>query len=57
VLAWQREIASRWQDLRFGRVAIESRDGDHRYEVELHLGSLRPEDVQTPRAGHSGVLA
>jgi starch phosphorylase len=46
LVLWQHEIAGQWRDLRFGQVLIESRQGKYFYTIQLHLGRLKPDDVQ-----------
>jgi len=46
LLAWQQAIASQWHDLRFGSVAFERRNGKYFYSVQVHLGGIKPDDVQ-----------
>ena len=42
----QCELISRWPSLRFGPVAIESRDGKYLYTVQVSLGQINPDDVE-----------
>jgi starch phosphorylase len=42
----KREIASQWQDLRFGPVAVDHHDGNYSYSVQVQLGRIEPDDVQ-----------
>lgn len=46
LLAWQRGISSRWHDVRFGPVAIDSREGKYFFSVLVHLGSVEPDDIR-----------
>jgi starch phosphorylase len=46
LLEWQRAIASQWQDLYFGSVAFQLRDGKYFYSVQVHLGGIKPDEVQ-----------
>jgi starch phosphorylase len=45
LVAWQREIAARWNP-RFGSVVIDRRDGHYFYSVHVDLGALKPHEVQ-----------
>jgi len=45
VADWQSRLSAHWQSLRFGRFHVESRTGEHRFETEIHLGALAPDDV------------
>ena len=46
IASWRRSLDVHWHELRFGRVDVESRDGQHAFAVDLHLGELDPEDVR-----------
>jgi starch phosphorylase len=46
LLAWQRDIASRWPEIHFGSVTVGQRDGKYIYRVQVHLGSIKPDDVE-----------
>jgi starch phosphorylase len=46
IAQWRRALDAHWAALRFGRVHVETHDGQHVFEVEVHLGELGPEDVQ-----------
>jgi len=46
VLAWQREIARRWKDIRFGELKVDTQDGEMLFEVEVYLGGLDPDAVR-----------
>ena len=46
IAQWRRALDEHWPALRFGRVNVETHDGEHRFEVEVHLGELGPDDVQ-----------
>lgn len=45
LLEWRRRLAQHWGEVRFGQVTVESRDGEHRFTVEVRLGGLVPEMV------------
>jgi glycogen phosphorylase len=46
ILKWQQEIAAHWGQLRFGSVKVETRGGEHAFEVQLYLDDLDPDAVQ-----------
>jgi glycogen phosphorylase len=46
LLAWQQDIASRWTDIRFESVTVDRRDGKYFYRVQVHLGSIKPDEVE-----------
>jgi starch phosphorylase len=59
VLLWQRDIASHWHTLRFGAVAVETRDGWHHFRVQVFPGSMKPDEFRVriyadPVAGPGG---
>jgi starch phosphorylase len=43
---WQRELKKKWPQLSFGALRVETSGGQHRFEVELMLNSLDPEDIR-----------
>jgi starch phosphorylase len=46
VLQWQRCIARQWSTLRFGNVAVETRNGQHRFQVQIIPGGLYPDQFK-----------
>ena len=46
LLAWQQDIASRWPDIRFESVTVDRQDGKYFYRVQVHLGNIKPDDVE-----------
>ncbi|MBZ5623919.1 MAG: alpha-glucan family phosphorylase [Acidobacteriia bacterium] len=45
LLAWQREIAAHWRDVRFGAVEVFSAEREHRFGVQVYLDRVNPESV------------
>ncbi|MGH8198806.1 MAG: alpha-glucan family phosphorylase [Steroidobacteraceae bacterium] len=45
IAEWLATLEKRWRELKFGPVRAETRAGQHRFEVLLHLGELDPEAV------------
>ena len=45
IAEWLRAIEEEWRDLRFGDVKVETRAGQHRFEIPLYLGKLDPGSV------------
>ena len=43
---WQRALTHNWPALRFGKVSVETQDGEHGFEVEVDLAELDPEAVR-----------
>lgn len=46
LLQWQQNIAQYWNKMHFGRVSIETHDGQHFFQVEVFPGGLGPEEVR-----------
>jgi hypothetical protein len=47
VVGWARAISSHWQDVHFGSVTVAARDGQYFFDVQIHLGRVKPGDVRT----------
>ncbi len=43
---WLAALEYNWPQVRFGRVAVESRDGRHFFSAAVYLGALRPQSVR-----------
>jgi starch phosphorylase len=46
LLQWQRSIADQWSTVSFGKVTVETKDGQHRFEVPVVLGELHPDQFR-----------
>ena len=46
LVAWEQKIAAHWHEVRFGRMRVETLDGEHHFDVEVALGGLTPNDVR-----------
>jgi starch phosphorylase len=46
MVAWQRRLKEKWAALRFGEVKIETRGGQHAFEVQVWLDDLEPKAVR-----------
>jgi starch phosphorylase len=46
MVAWQHRLKEKWAALRFGEVKIETRDGQHAFEVQVWLDDLEPKAVR-----------
>jgi len=44
LLLWQQDLARHWATLRFGPVAIDTHEGEHRFQVTVFPGSMKPEE-------------
>ena len=42
---WRHELERSWADLRFGPVKIETKDGNHFFEVQVYFGEVDPDHV------------
>ncbi|MGH8220281.1 MAG: alpha-glucan family phosphorylase [Steroidobacteraceae bacterium] len=51
IAEWLSRLQRSWAELRFGPVTVETRAGQHRFEILLHLGSLDPESVRVELYG------
>ena len=43
---WRRQLEQEWHSLAFGNLQIETRDGQHHFQVEVILGQVDPQAVQ-----------
>ncbi|MBI5591314.1 MAG: alpha-glucan family phosphorylase [Deltaproteobacteria bacterium] len=43
---WQHRLEQKWALLRFGEVKVETKDLQHKYEVQVHLHDLDPEALR-----------
>jgi glycogen phosphorylase len=43
---WQHDLEQKWAALRFGEVRLETRGGQHAFEVQVSLNDLDPEEVR-----------
>ena len=46
IVNWLRDLEKEWESLSFGAVKVETKDGQHVFEVQVHLGDLDPDAVQ-----------
>jgi len=46
LLQWQRSIGEQWSTLRFGNVTTETKDGQHRFQIEVVPGGLHPDQFR-----------
>jgi starch phosphorylase len=46
ILQWQRALQQGWPGLRFGDVRVETREGQHEFDVKVHLGDIAPDAVR-----------
>jgi starch phosphorylase len=46
LLEWQRGLTDNWPHIRFGQVLVETRDGQHAFEVQVYLDDASPDAVR-----------
>ena len=46
IVDWQRTLEQKWGALHFGELKVETRGGQHQFEVQLYLDDLDPEAVR-----------
>lgn len=42
IVNWKHNVKDKWDSLRFGEVKVETRDGQHFFEVRIYLHDLNP---------------
>jgi starch phosphorylase len=55
---WQNQIDRQWPELRFGALRINTSEGRHEFQLEVHLAELDPDAVQVElygEADHDGL--
>jgi len=43
LIRWQQSLASGWATLRLGKVTVDTRDGQHRFQISVEHGRLHPD--------------
>ena len=46
VLHWRQELDRHWNAVAFGAVRVETHDGQHFFQVEVSLGTLKPDQIK-----------
>ena len=46
IVEWCKDVDRNWADLRFGELGVETREGEHHFEVQVWLGALAPTAVR-----------
>ncbi len=46
IVNWRASLETSWRALRFGPIAVDTRDSRHRFRVEVDLGGLSPQSVR-----------
>ena len=46
VLHWRQELDRHWNALGFGAVRVETHDGQHFFQIEVSLGTLKPDQIR-----------
>ncbi len=61
LLKWQHDLAEQWNTLRLGKVTAETRDGQHRFQIEVATGGLHTDqfsvELYAAPTGESGTEA
>ena len=47
VLHWRQELDRHWNAVAFGAVRVETHDGQHFFQVEVSLGTLKPDQIKS----------
>ena len=60
LLDWRRHVVEHWSAIRFGTLRVDTRDGEHHFAVDVHLGQLgaaavRVELFAEPQSGGEPV--
>ncbi len=60
LLGWRRHVVEHWSAIRFGTLRVDTRDGEHHFAVDVHLGQLgaaavRVELFAEPQSGGEPV--
>jgi glycogen phosphorylase len=45
LLKWRDAVKQGWPNVRFGEMCVENNDGEHAFQLQVHLGDLSPESV------------
>ena len=46
LLRWRQELDHYWNTVRFGAMKVETHDGQHFFQVEVSLGTLKPDQIE-----------
>ena len=46
LINWQRPLAEQWADMRMDEMRVETNDGQHAFQLQVHLGELSPDVVK-----------
>jgi starch phosphorylase len=46
IAGWRRDLEQKWGELRFGEVKVETRDGNHIFDIQVYLDDLGPGAVR-----------
>jgi starch phosphorylase len=61
LVQWQRAVAGNWAHIRFGQLQVESRNGEHVFEVQVYLDDVNADAVRVelyadPTGGDQPIL-
>ena len=54
LLQWRRTLSANWERIRFGESHVETRDGQHVFEVQIYLDDVSPDAVRVELFADSG---
>lgn len=60
LLHWRQELDWNWNTVDFGTVRVETRDGQHFFQVQVSLGTLNPDQIKVElyaNSAHGGKPA
>jgi starch phosphorylase len=46
LIAWKRRLDQTWEALHFGEIKVQTKDGQHAFEIQVYLKDLDPESVR-----------
>jgi starch phosphorylase len=55
LIAWKHRLEQTWDALRFGDVKVQTRDGQHAFEIQVYLKDLDPESVRVQLCSEASV--
>jgi starch phosphorylase len=58
LLQWRRRVAQGWDAIRFGSITVETKDGQHKFQIEVISGALHTDQFRVELyAGPTGTAA
>jgi glycogen phosphorylase len=53
MLKWKESLNSKWDSLKFGSMKVETKNGNHHFEIEVYLNHLDPKSVKVQLFGNA----